>query len=82
MVVLFGDAENLLDPGDVPHIRIVNLFRVEFFHLLFRNKAALVAESLLRQVLPTVVPHLLLGRTEVLFLPVGADFEKHESVLS
>ena len=48
MVVLLGDAENLLDLGDVPHIWIVDLFGVQLFHFFLRDKAALVAESLLR----------------------------------
>lgn len=72
-MVLLTDAEELLDLGHVAHVGVVNLLRVQLLHLFFRDEAALVAESLFRQVLPAVVPHLLLRAPQVLFVPVCTD---------
>lgn len=61
MVMLLAYAEELLDLGNVAHIGVVNLLWVQFLHLFFGDEATLVAESLLRQVLPAVIAHFLLG---------------------
>lgn len=80
-MVIFADAKELLDLGDEAEVGVVDLLGVQLLHLLLRDEPALVAESLLRQILPTVVPHLLLGAADVLLLPVLLNFEQHQSVL-
>ena len=59
--MLLADSEDLFDLGHELHIRIVDLIRVKFLHLFFRNEASLMAEPLLGQVLAAVVPNFLLG---------------------
>ena len=82
MVVVLADAEHLLDLGNVAHVGIVNLFRVQLLHLFFCNEAALVAESLLSQILAAVVPHFLASTSQLLFDPVVANLEQHESLFA
>ena len=45
-MMILADAEDLLDFWYVADIRIVNLFRIQFFHFFLRDKAALMAEPL------------------------------------
>ena len=78
--VLLADPEQLLDLGDDLHVWVVDLIRIEFLHFLFGDEAALMAESLPRQVLAAVVPHFLLVASLQLLVPVLSDFEQHKRV--
>jgi hypothetical protein len=74
-MVLFADAKDWLHFWDISHVGVVYLLRIKFLHLLFRYKAALISESLFGQILPTVVENFLARASELLFLPVFANFE-------
>ena len=52
-------TEDLLLAGAAPWIK--NIVGVEFLQLLLFNEAALMAESLISQILPTVVAHFSLA---------------------
>ena len=67
-VMLLRNTEQLLDLGYEENVWVIDLIRVELLHLSFSDEAALVPESLLGQVLPTIVPYFLLGTSEM-FLP-------------
>ena len=79
-MVLLADSENLLHLGHLLVVGIVDLVRVKSFHLLLCNKAALVAVSLLCQVLTTVVSHLLFGRAQLLLVPVVSDLQQQKGI--
>ena len=79
--VLLADSEDLFDLGHELHIRIVDLIRVKFLHLFFRNEASLMAEPLLGQVLAAVVPNFLLGTSLQLLVPVFSDFHQYDGIL-
>jgi len=72
-VVLLANAENLLDLGRKARVRIIYLLRVKFFHFFSGDKAALMAEPLLSQVLAAVVAHLFLCAAHLFLKPVLAD---------
>ena len=74
-MVLFANFEHLLYFGRVAAIRIVYLFRVQFFHLLTSDEATLVAVALFRQVLTTIVPDFLLSTPSVLLNPIVTNLE-------
>ena len=66
--------EDILNARDLPQIWVVNLFRIEHFHLFFCYESALVSISLSGQILTAPVSDgLLIG--SVLFLsPVSFHF--------
>ena len=71
--MLFGDFEDVLDPGNLPQIRVINVFRCELFHLFFRYEASLVAITLSGQVLSTVVSYCFLVDSALFLCPVPLD---------
>lgn len=65
--------EYLLHLRNLPHIRVIDGIGTQHFHFFLRYKTALVAESLLCQILAATIPHCLLVQSALLFLPVSSN---------
>ena len=73
-MVLLRDAEDLLHLWSLSRVRVVNLIRVQLFHFLPRDEAALMTEPLLRQILTAIIADPLFVTSLLLLPPVLSYF--------
>ena len=80
--VFFGDAEKLLNFWSLASVVwVIDLIRIELFHLFFCNKTTLMSEPLLGQVLSAIVSDLLFVASEVLLVPIGSNLKQAKSLM-
>lgn len=73
-MALLCDAKDLLHLRSLSRVWVINLVRIQLFHFLPRDEAALMTKPLLRQILTAIIAHPLFVASLLLLPPVLSYF--------